>query len=328
MSLLPENIDRFRRELSRQIELHRDENVQSGLLIDADVKFDQLNLALAEEINRLAPFGNGNPMPQFLSRGLNVVDDQRIGREGKHRKLHVQAEGSPFKLPVLWFDGADAELPPGTIDLLYSLSINEYKGDRSLQLSFVALRPTQPETVAVQSRKSGLRIEDLRKQVIDPADLPQPATAFWYAEGALLEADHNKVAYSPRTTLRTEPQPLAPLVLWSIPPSPDLLDWMIETSAASQVYLCGRETSDDSLDSVLKNVAEGVIRHSLLWLESRGLIRIEHWLGGDSLRISEGAGNRRADESEELKAQLQQKLAEVRAYRRFFLRAKISELGI
>ena len=74
--------------------------------------------------------------------------------------------------------------------------------------------------------------------------------------------------------------------------------------------------------------AEGVIRHSLLWLESRGLIRIEQWLGGDSLRISEGAGNRRADESEELKAQLQQKLAEVRAYRRFFLRAKISELGI
>ena len=57
VSLLPENIDRFRRELSRQIELHRDENVQSGLLIDADVKFDQLNLALAEEINRLAPFG-------------------------------------------------------------------------------------------------------------------------------------------------------------------------------------------------------------------------------------------------------------------------------
>ena len=73
---------------------------------------------------------------------------------------------------------------------------------------------------------------------------------------------------------------------------------------------------------------EAVIRHSLLWLESRGLIRIEQWIGSDNLRIGEGSGHRRAEEAEELQAQLQQKLAEVRAYRRFFLRAKIGELGL
>lgn len=356
VSLLPENIDRFRRELSRQIELHRDENVQSGLLVDAEVTIEQLNLELAQEINRLAPFGNGNPMPQFLSRGLNVVDDQRIGREGKHRKLQVQTDDLPFKLPVLWFNGADAPIPPGPVDLLYTLSINEYKGERSLQLSFVAIRPAQQESIEVTGKASGLRIEDLRKQVADPQDLPQPDAAFWYAEGALLEADNDKVPYTPRTTLMLTPpngHPPPPLVLWSIPPAPNILDWLVETSGASEVYLCGRETNDDSLDAVLKSVAsmcnfalkrdhlldlgrmaarlgttEAVIRHSLLWLESRGLIRIEQWIGADTLRIGEGNGHRRSEEAEGLQAQLQQKLAEVRAYRRFFLRAKIEELGL
>ncbi len=367
VSLLPENIDRFRRELSQQIDLHRDENVVTGLQIDAELGLEMLNLDLAHEINRIAPFGNGNPTPQFLCRGLNVVEDQRIGREGKHRKLHVQRPSDAIptnttptnnlKLPVLWFDGADATIPPGPINLVYQININDYRGERTLQLNHVAIRPAQEITVDVRPSVGMLQLHDLRKQTLDPSDLPQPGAAIWYAEGTLLEADA-KIAYAPRSDLATPPLPTdslptLPLILWSIPPSPDLLAWLVETSAASEVYLCGREVTDDSLDSVLKAVAsmckfalgrdhlldlgrmaarlgttESVIRHSLLWLESRGLVRIEQWLGGDSLRIGEGGGARRSEDADELQAQLKQKLAEVRAYRRFFLRAKISELAL
>ena len=92
VSLVPENIDAFRRELSRQVEVYRDETVQVGLQIDAEVRLDELSLGLAVDLAQLAPFGSGNPTPQFVTYGLAVADDRRIGREGTHRKLTVRSE--------------------------------------------------------------------------------------------------------------------------------------------------------------------------------------------------------------------------------------------
>ena len=73
VSLLPENIPAFRRALSEQVEQHRDDSVQIGLTIDAEISLEDLDLTLAEELARLAPFGQGNPTPQLVSYGLEVV---------------------------------------------------------------------------------------------------------------------------------------------------------------------------------------------------------------------------------------------------------------
>jgi single-stranded-DNA-specific exonuclease len=380
VSLLPENIDRFRRELHSQIDLHRDAEAPSGLLIDAEASFSDLSLEMVEQVQRLAPFGSGNPMPQFLSRGLTVQDDRRMGREGNHRRLKV-SQGEAPKLTVVWFHGADAELPSGPIDLVYSLNINEYQGERTLQLMFVAVRAAEQETLAVQpGARRALILHDLRRVGLGVeatlAQLPTPDQAGWYAEGALLEADQRGVGYAPRSALAAGQ--VRQLVVWSTPPSGELLHWLVETSGAQEVYLCGRSTHDDSLDGVLRNVAgmckhalahsggradvgrmaarlglsETVIRSSLLWLVKRGVIHIERWLEGDALQL--GAGARTAPpndtapadgEGEALLAAHEQgseplavdsdpqvllleQLAEVRAYRRFFQRVKLEELGL
>ena len=356
LGLLPENIDAFRRELSRQIELHRDDSIPTGLQIDAEAPLNQVSLILAEELQRLGPFGNGNPTPQFLSSGLTVIEDRRLGREGTHRKLTVQsADGA--KAPVIWFNGADVELPAGPVDLVYTIGINEYRGERNLQLSFVAIRPAQEATVVVRPRLGPLwRIEDLRNQPISLAALPQPTQALWYAEGVNLGYQGNTIDYQPRMNLLQTQQGQA-LVLWSIPPSPGLLQWLAETTQPAVIYLCGQQTSDDSLPGMLRNVAgmckyalqrdgllqinrmaarlgttEAVIRHSLLWLDSRGQVRLIDWdpegTPTDTVHIAAGSGVEQRENRELLQSELDEQLAEVRAYRRFFLRATVKELGV
>lgn len=356
LALLPENIDVFRRELSRQIELHRDDGIPTGLLIDAEAPLNQVSLILAEELQRLGPFGNGNPTPQFLSSGLTIIEDRRLGREGTHRKLMVQsADGA--KAPVIWFNGADAELPAGPVDLVYTIGINEYRGERNLQLSFVAIRPAQEATITVVP---GLgpqwRIEDLRNQALSLAALPQPDQACWYAEGVNLTFNGSTITYSPRLDLRQTGQG-QPLVLWSTPPSPELLQWLVETIQPAAIYLCGQQTGDDSLPGLLRSVAgmckyalqrdgllqinrmaarlgttEAVIRHSLLWLESRGQIRLMDWdpegTPTDTVHIAAGSGVEQRENRDLLQSELDEQLAEVRAYRRFFLRATVKELGL
>jgi single-stranded-DNA-specific exonuclease len=364
LSLPAENIDRFRRELSRQIEHHRIDAGPDGLRIDAEVPFGDLSLSLVEQIDRLSPFGNGNPKPIFMSRRLTVADDRRIGKDGTHRKLLLE-DGKGSKQPVIWFRGADVELPDGAIDFAYSLSINEYKGERSLQLGYVASRPAEVDRIdVVEVKPKRLPIHDLRQEKIQPTDLPKPGEAFWLAEGPHSEKQLSLFPVDFREYYRTKARGFSqncPLVIWSLPPSHDVVQWLLETLNPSALYLIGQEeTTDDSFDVVVKSVArmvkfalardcrlpidqlasrlgttESVIRHSLLLLQMKKIIptddhfQILEWESGDVVRVAAGNGPL-PDETERqiLQAQLDEQLAEVRAYRRFFKRAKVAELRL
>ncbi len=372
VSLLPENVDRFRRELHRQVQLHRDETRPTGLLIDAEVTLAELSLELTAQVQRLAPFGQGNPNPLFLSRRLTVVNDRRVGRDGSHRRLTVrQGDGAPATL--MWFNGGDAPIPAGPIDLVYTLSINEYQGERTLQLLFSAMRPAEQETPLIETAAaSDLRIRDLRMEMVAPGMFPPPGQAAWYAEGATLAAGdlaQPGVTYAPRYELR--PAAGGSLVVWSVPPSADLLDWLVATCKPSEVILCGNNTSEDMLEAVLRGVAsmckyamqrggaadigrmaarlgvtEMIIRVSLLWLERREKIHVVRWEEGDAVQLrpsatdaspdgedwetllTADAGGQSLPSADELQARLMELLAEVRAYRRFYLRASVDELGL
>jgi len=351
VSLLPENIDAFRRELDRQIELHRTSDGPPGLPIDAELRLDDIDLALVEQIERLAPFGNGNPAPQFMSRNVRIVDDRRIGREGAHRKFTVQQGEDGRKLPVLWFNHNDAELPPEPLDLVYTLSVNEYQGERSVQLMYIASRAAEVEIVepdeTAAKRATPRQIHDLRSASVRCDELPSPPQAVWYAEGTLL---NGQVTYAPRTAIA---QPAETLVLWSAPPSPELLHWLLDVVEPQTVYVCGQHSADDALAAVLRTMAGmckyalgrdgrfpldkaaarlgttlGVVRHSLLWLEKKSMVALVAWPEDDVVQIAAGNGVEDEADRAQLQAELDEQLAEVRAYRRFFARAQLRELGL
>ncbi len=359
-------IDRFRRELSRQIERHRIDTGPEGLHIDAELSFGELDLGLVEQVGRLAPFGQGNPAPRFVSRALTVVHDRRIGRDGAHRRLLLQ-DGKERGQEVLWWRSAEAELPSGPMDIAYTLGINEYRGERKLQLTLEALRQAEDSAAApaaIAGRPNSARtrdgIHDLRQKSVAVSDLPAFDSAFWYAEGSRL----GDVPFSSRLEAVSAAAG-RPLVLWSSPPSPELLRWLLETLDPSELYLIGRDTAAGQLDTVLKEVAgmakwsigpgssderpgaaqdgrlpvarlaarvgatEEIIRHALLWLEQKGILQLRAWEGRDVARVKPGDGRARRDTERTLtQTTLEELLAEMRAYRRFFQRSQLKALGI
>ncbi len=348
VTLPPENIDRFRRELSRQVARFREDTGPQGLHIDAELPFPGLDLALAEQVQRLAPFGNGNPKPVFLSRELTVVEDRLVGKDGLHRRL-VLRDAQGTTQPAIWFRGADVELPSGPLDLAYTLDIHRFRGQVQLQLGFVAARPAEKKAVDLSGRAPSRPAVDLRGKSVARAELPSREEAFWLAEGIRL----GEIALGSRLEARDAPRG-RPLVLWSIPPSPQVLEWLLEALEPSAVWVVGRETTDDSLAGVLRQIAgmckyalrgegrvemerlaarigstPGVVRRGLLWLEVRGLVRVVEWEQGDVACIRSGDGLVR-DEAERalLQEELRELLAEIRAYRRFFRRARLEQLGL
>ena len=352
MSLLPENVGAFRRELSRQIERHRDPSVQPGLSIDVEAPLSALSLELEAELARLAPFGQGNPLPRFATYDVVVASDRRMGNDGAHRKLQLRPATADAPVhELVWFGGGDVELPAdGALDFVYTLGVNDYRGERKLQLMYVAHRPAQPkpEIVTPDTRRP-LQVVDLR-HVADPHDR-LPAGAAWYAEGARLESASPGVAYAPRFDVPgAAPRPL---VVWSTPPSGEVLHWLAASSGGDTLYLCARATTDDTPAAVVKQAAgmakyalahdavvdvgrmaarlgqtEVVVRTALLLLAARGILRIEEWLDGDRARIAAGESTAHAPDADALWQELDARLAEVRAYRRFVLRARVEELGL
>lgn len=116
--------------------------------LDADCELSptEMTLALAEDIERMEPFGVGNPTPCFISRGLVVREICPISG-GKHTKLIVGAGDLSFEAMFFRMSESVLDLYVGEkVDLFYSLGVNEYAGRRSLQL-IGRDRKTSPETI-------------------------------------------------------------------------------------------------------------------------------------------------------------------------------------
>ena len=104
--------------------------------LDADCELSgaDLTLGLCEEIDRMEPFGVGNPTPYFVSRGL-IVREIIPFSGGKHTKVLVGIDDLSFEAMFYRTSESALDLYVGeNVDLFYSLRVNEYNGRRTLQL--------------------------------------------------------------------------------------------------------------------------------------------------------------------------------------------------
>jgi single-stranded-DNA-specific exonuclease len=105
--------------------------------VDAELPASALTLSLADELERLEPFGAEWPRPVFLSRDVRVVREARVLKE-RHLKFEVAGEAGARPLEALWWGGAEeAAATPHTgdrIELAYAVETNTWRGDKRLQL--------------------------------------------------------------------------------------------------------------------------------------------------------------------------------------------------
>lgn len=105
------------------------------------VGLGELSLALAEELSRLEPFGEGNPEPAFRTDGVLLRNVRRIGENGNHLKA-VAVQGDSYGEVVAWGMGHrfDALLQQERCDMIYTPQRNDWNGQRLLQLRAEVLR--------------------------------------------------------------------------------------------------------------------------------------------------------------------------------------------
>lgn len=143
MSVKAENVDRFEEEINAlAAETLPDEELVPRVEVEAELQPEEMTGELAGLLEKLEPFGVGNPEPLFVTRGLVVRQRQRVG-DGSHLKLEVSSDGLPPMSCIAFRMGDRCELLElgAKVDLCYNLRLNEFNGAVNPQLVVCGIHP-------------------------------------------------------------------------------------------------------------------------------------------------------------------------------------------
>lgn len=145
----PESLDGFKIALMKKFdEKTTDLDMSPNLLIDSEVTLKDVDWELFDLLDKFKPFGMHNERPKYLARNLSVTAVEPLGADGKHMKLMVRETAGPLRKTVGWrMCGESAStnwckvLTVGDkIDIVFEVDVNEWNGNRELQLTIVDLK--------------------------------------------------------------------------------------------------------------------------------------------------------------------------------------------
>ncbi|MFO7714888.1 single-stranded-DNA-specific exonuclease RecJ [Desulfosarcina sp.] len=103
------------------------------LSIDAHLSLDDVTPELMNALERLGPFGQGNPYPLFMDTGVRVHASKAVG--DRHRRMILESgTGSGGKHPAIQFNVTGAPLAPDRFEkIAYRPQWNYWNGKKNIQ---------------------------------------------------------------------------------------------------------------------------------------------------------------------------------------------------
>ncbi|MCU0484481.1 MAG: single-stranded-DNA-specific exonuclease RecJ [Anaerolineales bacterium] len=346
LSILPENIQAFRAGISRHIQEQKGGLQPVKMLeIDGMLSLTEINRELVEDIERLAPFGPGNPPLILAASNLSLVSRRTIGRTAEHLLLTVQDEAENTQ-EVIWWQGAGWPIPEGRFDLAFTLHASNFRGQPGVQVQWVEARSVISETSAEARRPLPLIVQDFRQAAFPGEQLRmlqgEPGIQLWREAGASHKLEgKDRLGLAPAHTL----------VIWTIPPGRAELQQAVEHTRPQKVILFANDPGMDQPDAFLARIA-GLVKYALQhksgktslqglaaataqrttavlagleWMQARGMLAFSI---SDSNEIELAASNSKKDQEQAARAEkrLNAILRETAAFRSFYTRADAESL--
>ena len=147
-SIRRDNIPAFRAALCQLVEeFAGHQPMESSLDVDCEIPHcSLLSTQDVESLSLLEPFGSGNPKPVFLLRSVCVLSHTDVGG-GRHLKLKLRRDGVVMDAIFFSANTAACGIENGQrLDIAFTLQINQFRGNRTVQLQLCGLRPAPPRS--------------------------------------------------------------------------------------------------------------------------------------------------------------------------------------
>lgn len=147
LSIKIDILDEFRDFLNDSSNLSK-KDLEEVINIDTQIKLSNLSLEFAESLERLRPFGKDNPKPVFANKNVDIADVEMIGKDKRTMRMKLFQNGNyynaikfnaldDYEYLSLKFDG---NINGNKIDIVYYPDINEFRGNRTLQIKLIDIR--------------------------------------------------------------------------------------------------------------------------------------------------------------------------------------------
>lgn len=134
LTIHQDNFLKFQRIFDEKInEMIEPELLQGIIYTDGELQADEFTLEIANLLQQAGPWGQHFPEPTFEG-DFRILQQRLLG--GKHLKMMVENERGML-LDAIWFNIDPRFFPDLSIKkakIIYKLDINEYKGNKNLQL--------------------------------------------------------------------------------------------------------------------------------------------------------------------------------------------------
>ncbi len=363
LSLRPELLFEFRRRFSGAVRRQtaarvgldgvagehpqQTEQLEPLLEIDGTISLTAITPELVADLQRLGPFGNGNPRLTLVVPDLRLVRQRSLGRRGDHLDLQVE-DSTGRRQRVLWWGAGAASLLPasllnpseGRFSLAGHLTVWRWQGKAEVVLEAIDLFPEEVATAGETESFPG-HPSLLRQQVEDYRDDPSPAVRL----AAILARDPAALVWvegdGEVTGLRRDQlRPAETLIVWTAPPGPVELAAALARVGANRLVIFNRRPEELSVETFLPRLG-GLIRYvlrarrgettldelggllaqrgdavraGLRWFEARGQLALDI-AGNGEVKLKRFAGTGTASPSR-LEGLLRACLEETAAYRR------------
>lgn len=354
-ALPQERIPVFRQALSETVAAMLSESdLEPSISIDGSLPLADLSLELVADLERLAPFGQGNPNLVLVSQHLHLQKHQSLGRTGEHlRMILSDDQGNSHK--AVWWGGGIEVLPQwlssgAPFDLAYTVRSRDFRGQKEIQIEWVEAHQVEGEPLKVEPVRQEIEVHDHRavaQPLVVLVDLLEKKEMLVWAEAeAQSRLAERTVSSSYRYNLTKHKE----LVIWTVPPGIQELQAALEVVSPQVVYLFAIDPHMDRIDVFLERLtglvkfvlrsqgghanistlaaataqSEVAVRKGIQWLVGRGHLVVLSEDQGDYVL---GAGDNQTSENlPHLTEELSSLLEETAAFRAYFSRADADQL--
>ena len=118
-------------------------DLRPEIVIDAELPLSTFSGETFNLMQKLSPFGRGNPQPTFLTRQVEVIECRNFGNQGEWLRLKLK-QGNITWQAVDFESQRKREEIPSYIDIVYNLEKSRWNGEEVLGLNLRDFAPAQP----------------------------------------------------------------------------------------------------------------------------------------------------------------------------------------
>ena len=156
---------------------YSDETPRTVLTVDCAVTPELLTIKGIDSLQSLEPCGNGCPKPVLMMQNLTVDRIHCVGG-GRHMRLRLRSQHHSINAIYFSATPESASINQGDlVDVAFYPQINEYRGDRSVQMNILDIRPScnapcSPDTAGYAGlRRGSITAADASRLLPDRATL-------------------------------------------------------------------------------------------------------------------------------------------------------------